>query len=807
MKYWVLLIAGAVSPYLFNDTFTIRAGLIVWLVLVFSYATACYFCFCRVNSSCKISLPEIVRKSCFYMLIFVGAFVFTTLNLVNRLDQRLPLSMDKIEVCLAGIVRGLPVQGSDYLRFRFQASQDSACKEPHRTSEDARYRARRAFDGQLFNVYWHQNRAPESGLPDLRPGERWQLILQLRTNRATVNFVGTDSERWAFASGEVARGFVLNGAIDPRQKAGWFNPDVWRERALNKIRQVSASAPAMRLIAALAIADRRELGHNDKAVLMATGTGHLLAISGLHIGLAAVLGYWTGRGLLLLLSMGVRHRLAISLPWAFSWLAALGYAVLAGFGVSTQRALIMLSVAVLVMLCRRKIHPASGWLIAMGLVLLLDPFAPLRVGFWFSFLAVAVLLFMFSPRFGNLPGWKKMLYAQAGITLTMAPLGMYFFQQSSLPGLLANLVAIPLVSFVSVPLILSGLLAMWLPGPFGGWLFNLAGWSLHWLFEFLQLMASWQPDFMVSGTFPRLALVLVAMLGALLLLMPRGLPVRAAALLMLLPVLMPAAKPPAKNTTVIDMLDVGQGLAVLVGTDEYLLVYDTGPGSGLPGGPSRDTVKGTIQPAIAHRAVAPDLMVVSHADLDHVGGLDSLRKLWPSTAVMASLPQPIKGITACQAGLTWQADGLEFKILHPTIGLPYLGNDSSCVLSIRGEGAGLLLSGDISKAVEQRLVSQSLASHQLLTVSHHGSASSSTPSFIAAVQPALALNSAAINNRFDFPREEVKKRFNFAGITVLNTADCGGLRISSSPTSELEVTSARKQRDAIWRFKASDFCP
>ena len=249
------------------------------------------------------------------------------------------------------------------------------------------------------------------------------------------------------------------------------------------------------MLAALAIADRRGLLHpRQEGVLSATGTGHLLAISGLHIGLAAALGFYLGRlGMLLLSVARFKQRFAVVLPWLTAWLAALAYAGLSGFGVSTQRALIMLTVATVVTLGRRNVHPVLAWMIAMALVLVADPFAPLHAGFWFSFVAVAVLMMMFVPRQGQMPAWRKMLYAQLGISLVMAPLSMYWFQQASLPGLLANLVAIPVVSMVIVPLILAALVVLWLPGPLAGWLLTLAGYAAYYLLQMLDYLAGFQP--------------------------------------------------------------------------------------------------------------------------------------------------------------------------------------------------------------------------------------------------------------------------------------------------------------------------
>ena len=275
----------------------------------------------------------------------------------------------------------------------------------------------------------------------------------------------------------------------------------------------------------------------------------------------------------------------------------------------------------------------------------------------------------------------------------------------------------------------------------------------------------------------------------------------------MLPMLLPVANTLDPTEAQTDFLDVGQGLAILVGSRDYLLLYDTGPGNGLSDEDGWDMVAGTIQPMIAARGQKPDLIVTSHADLDHAGGLNSLQKIYPRSQFMASLPRKRAGIRRCSAPVAWSAGGMTFEILHPSTGLPYLGNDSSCVISVRGQGLDILLSGDISKLVEQRLVKQDLGTHTILSVPHHGSSTSSSRMLIEAVDPELALISAAANNRFNFPRADVIKRYKQAQVRVLNTADCGGIRITTDTHGAFRVVSARVNRKAIWRWPAEPACP
>ena len=768
MKFWALLILGAVLPFLFDSTLPSVATFVMLIPIA------------------MLAIKPGSRPYC----IFPTFFLLTTLAINERLANRLPLSESDSAHQITGVIDSLPEFRGDLVSFIF-VPEISTESQPSK-----------------IRVNWYQGRGESSTeVPELHAGERWRLNLELRSPRGRVNFYGADSERWFFTDGIEALAYVQPEGNVRLQAPATFNLQAWRERVLTMLSEKTGDTPAFSVLAALAIADRRGLHARDRGILSATGTGHLLAISGLHVGLAAALGFFPGRLAMLFLLYGSMQRFAVVIPWLTAWSAALAYSALAGFGVSTRRALVMLTVATVVMLCRRNVHPILAWLIAMGLVLVLDPVAPLRAGFWFSFVAVAVLMMLFVPRHGPMPAWRRMLFAQLGISLIMAPLGMYWFQQASLPGLLANLVAIPVVSILMVPLILIALPLMWLPGPLSGWLLTIAGNIAYWLFLFLEQLAALQPAMFSSTRAPGLASTLLAMLGGAICLLPRGIPGRYAGVLLMIPMLLPASAPLDNTETQIDFLDVGQGLSVLLTARDYQLLYDTGPGNGMPGEDGWNMVAGTILPMIKATGRSPDLIIASHADLDHAGGLARLQTTYPESGYLANLPRAHSGIRPCSAPGAWTANQLKFNILHPSTGLPYLGNDSSCVISVTGPGLSLLLSGDISHIVEKRLVETGLAPHGILTVPHHGSSTSSSQAFIDAVSPSLALVSAGFNNRFDFPRDDVIDRYSKANIRTLNTADCGGIRIITNRNGGFVAESARTTRNAIWRWPADEGCP
>lgn len=703
----------------------------------------------------------------------------------SRWQERLDPSLAGARLAVTGRVAGLPERFDDGTRFRFRP--DTADAGPPLPRE--------------LLVYWY--REP----PPLSSGERWRLRVRVRPPWGEVNFQGADRERWYFAEGLGGVALVESGErlAGPTDSAPWHS---WRQHVRDRLAELLGDGRQRGMIQALAIGDRSRLADADRATLVATGTAHLLAISGLHVGLAAVWGFWLAR--LALLFVPVRRGGGRAYPVCAlaGLLVAAAYASLAGFATSTVRALVMLAVAVLALATRRVVPAAHAWLLALAVVLVLDPVAPLRTGFWLSFAAVAVLLMLFGPRPGThrRRGWagavRRLALAQAGIALALLPLGAWWFQRTSPVGLLANPIAIPWVGFAVVPAMLFGLVLL----PFGDLLARpvlmFAGHAAQGLLAVLGHLTA-LPAAQLDLPQPGLPAVLLASLGAAALLLPRGVPLRRLGAVLMLPMLFRPAVPPADRMR-LDVLDTGQGSALLLTTARRLLLYDAGPGDGR----GFDRVGPVIVPAISQAGfAAPDRIVVSHADLDHAGGLPRLHSRFPDVPVFASLPSARPGIAACDDRLAWHWDATEFVALHPGPWLPYLGNDASCVLSVRHGGQSVLLTGDISQAVEQRLIDAGLRHHDVLLVPHHGSASSSSAALLQAVAPRVAVVTAGPGNRFGFPRPEVRARYRTAGIPLWSTGDCGALRLELGADGTLSALSARRVRAAPWRWPAGPDCP
>lgn len=713
-----------------------------------------------------------------WVALFLLALCWCLFHYQERLNDRLDPSLSGTVRKVQGTVTTTPRALGDSLRFNFHPLEGQGLPK-------------------TLVVSWYRD------WPDIRIGQQWRLEMRLKPPWGNINFAGPDKERWLFAQGIGATGSVQDGTllVNP-QNSGYPAQDLraYVGRAVSRLLGGTREAA---VVLALATADRSGLSREDRRLLRVTGTSHLLAISGLHVGLAAAGGILLSRTLLWLLPL-VRLGLA---PFYISLLAGLataaGYSILANLGVSTVRALMMLAAVTVALCLSRAIHPLRSFSVALAAVLLVDPFAPLGAGFWFSFLAVFALLFVFQPRYAMLSWWKTPLHAQAAVVLFLLPAGAAWFNGFSLSGFAANLVAIPWVSFLVVPPVLAGIITLALPDPVSGTFWTLAGITISLLFRFLEWLGNLQPHLQGVKSLP-IPVLASACLGALLLMLPRGLTVRWIGPFLILPLFLPVANTVPAGALRVDALDVGQGNAIAVSTRSHLLLYDTGPGDGK----GLDQFESAIVPFLSDLGGdVPDQVMISHGDLDHAGGLHSVRQRFPAVPVSGSFPVHDPDIRPCLRGDNWNWDGLSFRVLHPNRGLPYLRNNSSCVLAVGNARASVLLSGDIEDYVEKRLVLESLQTHRILIVPHHGSSSSSSETFIDSVRPELAVASAALGNRFGFPRGPVRRVYEKRGIALISTGECGGIRLLVEPGVELQASSARLERRRIWRWPAAASCP
>ncbi len=694
------------------------------------------------------------------------------------LGAQLPVTWEGRDATVTGRVVGLPEPQAR--RTRFLLRVDDTEGQPA------------VLRGRLLRLAWYDDfgtTAPGSRT-QLGAGERWRLQVRVRAPRGLANPGGVDAERHAAAQRISAMGYVRN-AGQARMVSPGQGIDAWRDRMSRRIAQAVPGASA-RFVRALALGDTRGLDDVDWQVLRATGLTHLIAISGFHVGLVAGFFALAGAGVWRLLP-GLSRRMPRPLAvGALALMGATGYAAVAGFALPTMRTVLMIAVVVLARLARRHVRLVDALALAMLAVLVADPLSLLAAGFWLSFGGVAWLAWCLPAS----QHWAKAFLPAQGIaTVGLLPFTAVLFGQASLAGPLANLVAIPWWSLVVVPLSLLGTGLEAMHAGAGAWAWRAAAvcfapsWSLFDAVAQHPYALWWLPESPAWALCP-------ALIGGFWLLLPRGVPGKALALLLWLPLLWPDRERPREGEVELLVIDVGQGLAVLVRTARHALLFDTGPAveDGFDAG------ERAVVPALRALGVSRlQAMVISHGDNDHAGGADAVRDSVPVHVVLAPPGSGVEAQAPCVAGATWTWDGVRFRFLHPTPHFPYLGNEASCVLKVDTPHGGLLLPGDIGVFVERGLVHRDAAAlrAEVVVLPHHGSAGSSDPAFVAATAPRLALNSSGAGNRFGHPRAQVVARWQGQGGEMLDTQSGGALRVWMG-ASGVQVRERRHDRPRWW---------
>lgn len=680
------------------------------------------------------------------------------------MDARLPRGLEGEDIVVTGAVVGLPQVHNDASRFDFLVEHAQQDDQPL------------AFSGKV-TLSWYRR------APPIRACSRWQLVLRLKRPRGLINPGGADSERTALARRIVATGYVRDGKGDEANNRLLSTPrciDGARDAIASGITARVADAHDAALLRAFAVGDTRGLEAADWEVARANGVSHLIAISGFHVGVAAVSGVWLV-SLVYWLWPGFGFRLPRPLAQAGAAVSvAAFYSALAGFGLPTVRTLLMIAVVALARCGRRHGGGAQSLALALIAILLTDPLSVLAAGFWLSFVGVSFLMLCLHAR-GS--GWRAFVHelsmGQLVMTVALLPLSLWFFGEASLVGALSNLIAVPFVSFVIVPCVLFGTLLLGVCPPLAAPVLWLAAQFAHAQWWLLEKMATWPGAHWYLPSVQLWAL-LFALLGSLWLFMPRGLPLRWLGLLLFLPLLLPPRPQLAEGAFEVWMLDVGQGLSVLLRTREHVLLYDAG--ARFPSG--FDLGEAVVLPSMHALGLDRlDLMMISHGDNDHAGGAQAVATAFPQARRYAGEPARMPMPTQpCAAGQAWQWDGVQFRVLSPPASGHDRDNDSSCVLLVQSAVGRLLLTGDISARIEKQLaktIEPGLS--PVLQVPHHGSKTSSSDPFITTLTPSLALVSAGWRNRFGHPKPEVVARYRQAGVRLLNTAEQGAIGLAFVP--------------------------
>lgn len=726
----------------------------------------------------------------------IGALLFgmafAGLQAASALDAQLPPALQRHAFALRGRVHDLPVSEPGRTRFEFRVDDDD--RQPE------------ALRGKTLRLGWYDD--DPRARAGLRAGSRWELPVRLRAPRGLRNPGASDAERFALAARIAATGYVIKPAQAKRlvDAAGL---DAWRERMSARI-GTTVDDPSSRYVRALTLGDTRFLDQQDWTRLRAAGLTHLIAISGFHVGLVA--GFCA---LLIAASWWLWPSLCRWLPRQFAAgagaiLGAFGYALVTGMAVPTLRTAVMIAAVVATRWLRRRQRLADTLAMGCGVLLLMDPLSVLGAGFWLSFAGVAWLLWCLPD--ADSTGWRGQLRgflaAQAVASLGLLPLGVVLFGQASIAGPLANLAAVPWWSLVVVPLGLLGVLVEAVHAGWGSGFWHASAWCFDLLWPAITRIADsplallWLPE-------SRWYALPLALLSAFWLLLPRGLPGRWLALLLWLPLLHPPLELPKTGEVELTAIDVGQGLSVLVRTAHHALLFDMGPA--VPDG--FNAGERAVIPALHGLGVRRlDMGIVSHGDMDHAGGRNAVAAAFPMPSVLAPAGSPSPGSRDCVAGQRWEWDGVRFRVLSPGDGVPYLGNESSCVLHIETTHGSALLAGDIGHYSERKLVraQASRLRSDVVIVPHHGSAGSSDPAFVTAVGARLAVVSTGADNRFRHPRQQVVQRWCDAGAEVLDTSRSGALRVWIGHGG-LRVRERRSDQPRLWdavrrRGQAAGLC-
>ncbi len=608
-------------------------------------------------------------------------------------------------------------------------------------------------------------------------GERWRFTARLKRAHGLANPGGFDAELWLFEQGLRASGVVRTA--ERLQAAPWWSLDAARQRLRTAIRDHVADPGMAGVLAALSLGDQNAIAHSDWTLFRDTGVSHLLSVSGSHV---VLLGWLAAALVAPLWRRSHWLCLRVPAPTAARWvgvIVALAYALFSGWGVPAQRTVVMLAAVASL----RSIGLRWPWplvlLAAAVVVTAVDPWALMQPGFWLSFGAVGLLM---AAGGEHAEAWKARLKAalrtQLIATVGLAPLSLICFSQLSIVGLLANLVAIPLISFVITPLALLGGLVT----P----LWALAALLMQGLMAWLRLLMAWPAAVWWLPAAPLWAQGL-ALVGAVLIVLRLPWRLRAAGLLMTLPLLWPVVPQPAAGEFELLAPDIGQGNAVVVHTAGHVLVFDAGP-TYAPGSDAGERVLLPVLRSLGMRRL--DVLMLSHRDGDHVGGAAALMQALSVGELRSSLEPGHPLLNAgpptqrCEAGQSWTWDGVRFDVLHPTAahyGGGFRSNDLSCVLRITAaSGRRALLAGDLEAEQERQLVKREPELHsEVLLVPHHGSKTSSSAELLAAVQPSTGLVQAGYRSRFGHPAPPVLARYQAAGVAIVASPSCGAWRWQS----------------------------
>lgn len=639
------------------------------------------------------------------------------------------------------------------------------------------------------------------GKHKIHPGESWQFEVKLKKPWGLANPGSFNMQVWFAQEAIDAVGSVRESGLTKLLSSaggGYAIHHRLRQQISERIGKLELDRDVTAMLQALTVADNSAIDPPLWQLGQQLGINHLLVISGSHIAFVAGAGFLLGG--LVTRVVAVSGISSVWLPQVFALMLACFYGALAGFSIPVQRALCMLGCFVVASLAGRKSAPLDSLLLAATAVLIVNPLAALGSGFWLSFGAVLVLLWLARWQRG-LDSFARLVSTHGYMSLVMLPLGALFFGGGSVVAMVANLLMIPLVGLLVVPLSLLAVVSFLGGWPVASGLWYLAGWPLQQLLPIAYALANMGREWLFLPLSANLAHALLAVLAVGLVILPGGVRLKFLAIVLALPLfLRPAVwSPVADLNTQVTVLDVGQGTSVVVRSGDRTLVYDTGGGD--PKGLNMGSM--AVLPYLQHQGIdSLDTLVISHPDLDHSAGTAVILGAMKVARFRYGGEGPGVGEgRSCIAGESWRWPGGQvFQFLSPALETPYNTNDSSCVLQVQVGDYRMLLPGDVEEERERTLLQywgEELRSDWLLAA-HHGSRTSSSLALLKRAQPKAAVISSGYANRFGHPHPLVIQRLRERGIRIFSTASDGALEFKVVPGQPLQFDAFRVREQRYW---------
>jgi competence protein ComEC len=755
---------------------------------------------CELNDSYWTSHLPIILALAFLVpkyriiLLILSAYLWAGFCFQLAVNLKLNNSFDNQVVMLSGTVIDIPDFKPHSIRFLFKPDYIEGYNQK--------------LPNKIRLSWYRSDQLPVAG-------ERWQFKAKLRRPSGFQNPTGFDYERWLLVKRIGATGYIKksisNQLLDSTPR---WNINQLRSKVAQSIDHKCEPCDNQGLIKALTIGYRGDIRLHQKQILNDSGTAHLLAISGLHIGLISGLFYLLGRWLWRVYFFRYRYN-RLEFSAVLSFVAGLTYAALAGFSIPTVRAIVMLGVIFFALKFRLSNNLLNTIATTVVLILIMDPLAIGSPSLWLSVGALLIISFA-QYLLGNEPldnqqnnqiSWlRKLLLVQGIFTLMFIPMGIVLFGQVNIAGYLANVVAIPVVSFTLLPLALIASFCASINFPYSDWLLIICDRGMTLLLEYLEWLL--ESGFEAIGTgYTPMPLLILSLLGLAILMLPQAIPGKKLALIV---ILLPVIWRPEKleyGGYEMAVLDVGMGTSVIVKTQYHSMVYDFGPGNNAGYSAGSWVVKPYLQ---YYNISPPDLMIISHVDQDHSGGFHTFKSDFNSATLVSGTPRQIQKrfnldqpIQTCHGMQPWRWDGVDFEFLafpktESVISSMSGTNNRSCVLKIQGYHS-VLLTGDIEAERESWLVSMDphRLKADLIVAPHHGSSTSSTNDFIYQVLPKAVIFTVGKDNRWNFPKPKVLDRYKAIKSQIYRTDWDGAVNFYSDSNVFL-IESQRRRHPRLW---------